>query len=256
MIRIHKPASAPQILQGRGQTQTQTDCAGFDNDPGYRSGRKRFKFKRAIYANKKVKSVLLKAQHDKCAFCERRITPSSYGDVEHYRPKGAFRASTTGRKQTPAYYWLAYAWDNLLASCEICNQRFKGEAFPLLNESRRARSHHDDVSAEQPALINPATEDPSQFITFRGEIPCSIGGGRRGKETIRLLGLDRPKLNDDRMEKLEVLLYLRKVVDMAEANPKNQVLQSLLREARSFLASAVQDTSEYAAMARAALAIR
>src|SRR5438552_12772588 len=40
-----------------------------------------------------VKAVYVRLQHNKCAYCERRLTGLDYGgaiehDLEHYRPKG------------------------------------------------------------------------------------------------------------------------------------------------------------------------
>lgn len=63
-----------------------------------------------------VKDQLLKESNDKCAYCESSMLAVAFGDVEHYRPKSV-------------YWWLAYVYDNYLASCAICNQRFKGAQF-------------------------------------------------------------------------------------------------------------------------------
>lgn len=51
----------------------------------------------------------------------------AYGDGEHYRPKST-------------YWWLAYNYDNYLASCTLCNQRFKEAKFPI--RGRHALPHH------------------------------------------------------------------------------------------------------------------
>ena len=92
MIHIQKPNAAPRILRNRGVTQTDADEAAYDGAPqDYRSGTKTFQFNRDIYAAKSVKNALLKAQHDKCCFCEAKVTHVAYGDVEHFRPKADFR---------------------------------------------------------------------------------------------------------------------------------------------------------------------
>lgn len=59
---------------------------------------------------KPAKEQLIIESNGKCAFCECEIPSHSNGDVEHYRPKSI-------------YWWLAYAIDNFLLSCSICNQR-------------------------------------------------------------------------------------------------------------------------------------
>ena len=54
----------------------------------------------------------------KCAYCESPTDTVAHGDVEHYRPKSK-------------YWWLAYCYDNYLYACQICNQVYKGDEFPV-----------------------------------------------------------------------------------------------------------------------------
>ncbi|MBI4604805.1 MAG: hypothetical protein HY721_22815 [Planctomycetes bacterium] len=42
----------------------------------------------------------------------------AHGDVEHFRPK-------------KIYWWLAYCYDNMLYACQLCNQSFKSDHFPV-----------------------------------------------------------------------------------------------------------------------------
>jgi len=63
-----------------------------------------------------TKAQLLLETGNKCAYCETPTAVIAYGDVEHYRPKSK-------------YWWLAYVYDNYLASCTVCNQRFKGAKY-------------------------------------------------------------------------------------------------------------------------------
>ncbi|MFX1554713.1 MAG: hypothetical protein ACFFBV_12360, partial [Promethearchaeota archaeon] len=68
----------------------------------------------------------------KCAYCETQIVSDQYGDMEHYRPKNAVtdengeeikKEGENGQTIThPGYYWLAYDWQNLLLTCEMCNR--------------------------------------------------------------------------------------------------------------------------------------
>ena len=88
----------------------------------------------------------------------------------------------------PGYYWLAYEWSNLLFCCQLCNQRFKRNHFPLADETKRARSHHEDIKNEQPLLIHPAQDDPGMFLEFNEEYLRAINGNQRGKATIEILG--------------------------------------------------------------------
>ncbi len=65
-----------------------------------------------------AKDQLKTETHGKCAYCEADTQVVAHGDVEHYRPKSK-------------YWWLAYCYDNYLFSCQICNQSFKSDNFPV-----------------------------------------------------------------------------------------------------------------------------
>ena len=240
MIRIQKPLKVPNILTTRGKAQTLKDCAGYD------SGSRKFEFKSHIYNAKSVKDALLKAQHKKCCYCESKFFPTSYGAVEHFRPKGAVKQKQGQSPQYPGYYWLAYDWDNLLVSCERCNTSHKGNLFPLAVQKRRAWNHHGDIAEERPLFVNPAQEDPRRHIRFRGEVAIPVTN--RGRETIQGMGLRRDDLEEARREKLELLRTLHLLVklkkDSAEPNDQNAV-----EKARKFLAEAVLPNAEYSAMA-------
>ena len=125
----------------------------------------------AIYKASDVKEQLLKDQAYKCAYC----------DVEHYRPKNQ-------------YHWLGHDWKNLLFACTICNRSYKKTNFPLADETKRSIDTHD-ISKEEPLIINPSTESPSNYIVYNQHImqPRIINGKEslKGKYTIELF-----KLND------------------------------------------------------------
>lgn len=248
MIKITKPPQAPAILRSRGSTK----CTALCNDyllyaAEYDTGQRTFKFDASIYGDDTVKDMLIEAQHRKCCFCERKTGKD--GDVEHFRPKAGCRQTAKSGLQRPGYYWLAYDWDNLFLSCSACNSRHKRNLFPLANPSQRARCHTDDVAQEAPLFIHSTQQDPEQYIGFRKEIPFAIRGNRLGKATIKALGLDRELLNEVRRDRLNILIHLRKVV---ETLPTNAEGRQLIEEAEAFLAKAVADDGEFAAMARAA----
>ncbi len=208
MIRIEKPAG-PQILTGaenRGPKETQKLKDQFD------SGETDFEFKSNIYGAKSVKNSLIEAQHEKCCFCESKFTHISYGDVEHFRPKGGWVQEEGTPLQKPGYYWLAYDWENLFASCQICNQRFKKNHFPLADPDKRANSHLDDLSEETPVLPHPADDDPEQFITYNVDgQPVAIDNNPRSLAMIQIFGLARQSIVDRRKEVLDGLLHLKEV---------------------------------------------
>ena len=122
---------------------------------------KKHNFKSSCW--KSAKEQLFAETGGKCAYCEDSILAGAYGDVEHYRPKSI-------------YWWLAYCYDNYLAACEICNQRFKRDNFPIQNERMLGPAIHanttDEIIASQTGAIapNPLNEDEvNDFIHLHQE---------------------------------------------------------------------------------------
>lgn len=250
MIRVRKPADAPAVLKTKGKEQTERLTREYDASPAdYDSRAKKFSFDSGLYGHATVKAALVVAQRKKCCFCESKVGMD--GDVEHYRPKAGFSQEKKSPIEGPGYYWLAYAWANLLLACAICNQRFKRNLFPLSDPARRARSHHDDVGREDPLFLNPAETDPERHISFRREIPYAVGGSPHGQATIDALGLGREILNERRRDRIEKLTVLHRLVSL-EHSARQPELIALIQDAKSVLANAVGDDAEFAAMARAA----
>ncbi|MCU0239416.1 MAG: hypothetical protein MUC29_08235 [Pyrinomonadaceae bacterium] len=67
---------------------------------------------------KKAKPQLAIEANGKCAYCEAPTNTVAHGDVEHFRPKSV-------------YWWLVYCYDNYSYACQICNQTYKGDKFPV-----------------------------------------------------------------------------------------------------------------------------
>lgn len=67
---------------------------------------------------KLAKDQLKAESYGKCAYCEADTDAVAHGDVEHYRPKSE-------------YWWQAYTYDNYLFACQICNQTYKSDNFPI-----------------------------------------------------------------------------------------------------------------------------
>ncbi|MDC3379232.1 hypothetical protein OAX78_03015 [Planctomycetota bacterium] len=134
---------------------------------------------------KPAKDQLRVESNDKCAYCEADTKIVAHGDVEHFRPK-------------TLYWWLAYCVDNYLYSCQICNQTFKSNKFPVSGERLKGpqvrkswsdtklerlstRLSPDPVDirsaptlaafrralhAENADLIDPYMEDPAKFLIW------------------------------------------------------------------------------------------
>jgi hypothetical protein len=257
VIRIHK-GRTPASLRERGPQETKCLCDQYDAAPAkYASGELTFEFKGEVYGAEEIKTALRNAQHDKCAFCEARVSHIAYGDVEHFRPKAGHVQREGGTLQRPGYYWLAYKWSNLFFACQLCNQRFKRNLFPLRNPAKRARSHHDKLSGERPLLINPGITVPASHVGFREEIAFPVRGSRQGQATIDVLGLNREEMVEARLNHLRIVQTLRTTCLLVRQHLERGVMSSSLREhlaeCEARLESCTQDRAEYAAMTRAAL---
>jgi hypothetical protein len=85
MIEIRRPIAAPDVLLTKGRQLRD------EHIMQHKRGDADFAFDRDVYSNTTVKASLRIAQHDKCSFCEPKVTHIAFGDIEHFRPKAAFR---------------------------------------------------------------------------------------------------------------------------------------------------------------------
>jgi hypothetical protein len=91
---------------------------------------------------------------------------------------------------SPGYWWRAFDWENYLLSCQICNQQWKQNLFPV----RGKRAITPDCPPEESLLLSPFGEfDPAQHFRY-GRIGEIIGLTPEGRATIVTCGLDRPSL--------------------------------------------------------------
>jgi hypothetical protein len=118
----------------------------------------------------------------------------------------------------------------------------------LANPRRRARSHHGDTGVERILLVNPGAQDPRDHIHFRDDAPEPITN--KGRITIDVVGLDRPSLREDRLEKIAILRAWRDITKLAATRPHDRELQNLANGFRNFLASAILPYAEFSSMAQ------
>ena len=230
MIRINKTDNIPLKLSEDGATATAANIAAFEASPDEyissptRNGRqvKKFEITGDIYGHATVKDQLKEEQDFKCCFCEAYFIANGHGDVEHFRPKSAYKKKGERRLTYPGYYWLAYHWFNLYFSCQICNGSFKGNHFPLFDEANRMLSHLDaaNIDNENPVLIDPGKDNPEEFIQFREEVPYAVNDNDKGKTSIKAYGLDRDDLNRIRFDYLQLLDVTLTFADFNLTNPR------------------------------------
>ncbi len=235
MIKINKPKQAKTDLRYSRNDQEAARKYGVDTVRG------KYKFILRTHFNKKkydqgifafdfddtyteVKDELLRIQKQKCCYCEAKLTTVNHniiGNVEHFRPKDGYIQNLDTKKLIkPSYYWLAYEWDNLLFSCEKCNN-IKGNFFPLIDDTKRAKNHHYSIEREEPYLINPVKENPNEHFTFSKEYikPLSV----RGSVSIKILGLDRVELEESRRERLDYVENIKLILDHSDRYSPNTI---------------------------------
>jgi uncharacterized protein (TIGR02646 family) len=180
-------------------------------------------FKSAFW--KTAKAQLKKESNGKCAYCEANTEVVAHGDVEHYRPKSI-------------YWWLAYTYDNYLYACQICNQSYKNNNFPISankypEPAIAANTSDDEIEllagnispdpikitlnytlqkyleehkAEVALLLNPYFDDPATYFAYEADdtteevkiIPAEPKYSNRVKAAEDFYGINRIELKNVR----------------------------------------------------------
>jgi uncharacterized protein (TIGR02646 family) len=160
--------------------------------------------------------------HGKCAYCESKIMVVTYGEIEHFRPKSI-------------YVDLTFTWENLLLSCDICNNtNHKGTKFPLDSQG-------------YPLLIDPTdpTIEPSNHLEFSWDATAGIasvyGRDQRGTTVENIFDLNgtrgRTELINHRSKYVKRLLALLRFAQSGD------------QEAITLLKEASEPSAEYSAFA-------
>lgn len=167
-----------------------------------------------------VKQPLYDMFYGKCAFCERKVEIST-GHIEHFKPKSQ-------------YVDLTFDWNNLLYSCEVCNNKqHKGDKFPL------------DCDAT-PLLIDPTDKncDIYEYLEFywdkNTQLASIYGKDGRGKVVEEIFELNRKDLRIHRSVQIKTILAL---LEFAQGNETNAI------KARELLKEYCKPDREYSAFA-------
>jgi len=220
MIRVQRSAPPPHLIRWADKWTAELLAAIRQHENGNSGPPPKSLWNK--YNKGYVKQALREMFHDKCAYCESKITHVDYPHIEHYRPK-------------KKYPHLTFRWENLLLAYGMCNSRtYKDEHFPV-----------QDNDDNRPLLLNPCDDDPKQHIRFEQAwvVPLS----ERGRTTSELLGLNRrDELLDRRREKYVLIFGIRLLVEGYENNGGAANAQVWRTEIEK-MASA---EAEYAAMVR------
>lgn len=246
MIKISKSKTVPPKLQTDGKAENAQNCADYmAKSKSYIKGPLKFDIKNSIYGHPLVKGSLRNSQHSKCCFCEKDQSDEN-GAVEHFRPKGGYKSSKKESVKKPGYYWLGYEWSNLYFVCSFCNSTAnKGNLFPLLDESKRVKSHKGNIKRETPLLLDPAgLKNPRNHIIFEGHLPLPKEKSVYGKKTIEICGLDRDELNNFRKKLINDIQTRLSILE-----EKKSFKSDVVNKAKIYIKNSVKANAEFSATA-------
>lgn len=216
---------------------------------------------------KPAKGQLKRESNGKCAYCDASTDTVAHGDVEHFRPKSL-------------YWWLAYCYDNYLFACQICNQTFKGNNFPvpgprlveppmppvkptgqalddLVDALALEAETLDDLhftglwGPEAGDLVNPYLEDPADLFEYdidavKEEVALRAGPDPRAASAFAAahtyLGLNRPELCRDRFMQYTPLVAARKMLGSIDPEMR--------KDGKALILTLQRAKQPYAGMAR------
>lgn len=245
MIKIDK-GEAPKILVTKGEMLTESLQSEFDmHMVEYSNGALKFEFT-ITYRSDEVQEALIKCQFNKCCFSEAKFV-GDYPNVEHFRPKGRIDEIEPKSSSYPGYYWLAYKWSNLFLCKQLINISYKRNFFPLVKDTIRTRSHHDDLENEIPLLVDPSKDEPRNHIYFHLDVP--IHKDEKGKATIEYLGLKHPHFKEARETKFKLLEGIKTLVELLLAENNDYKEHPKVIKYISVLQEAKQPNAEFSSMA-------
>jgi hypothetical protein len=209
MRYVDKTPVGQTLPQGWAQRASDAATAVAAVNPQARSGE--VNARRVIWGD--LKDTLRQVSQNKCWYCES-IEIRSDNAVDHFRPKNRV-AESAGHS---GYWWLAFSWDNYRFSCTFCNSKRtsndgeggggKADRFPLRVEATRAHNPGDDLTLEDPVLLDPCIAADPGLLWFdeTGQaVPGPVCGAddnayprQRVLTSIEVYHLNQPDLVDQR----------------------------------------------------------
>ncbi len=208
MIELEK-GDVPQVIENNGEEWTAKWVDHVQN------GSAISKADKTRYSHPQIKDAIRNETHDKCAYCESKVTQVYPGDVEHILPK----------KKCPD---LFVAWDNLTFCCSICNNK--------------KRDYYDPAEP----FLNPYQDNPEDHLAFHGPMLFHRPGSEKGERTAKLLELSRTALVERRAECIE---RIKPLIDRWAEQEEGALKELLLREIKQVAGN----QAEYSAALRSFL---
>ena len=188
MIKLIKQ-QCPEIIRQSKETWTKELLKAKENGEDISKFNKNYK-------RPEIKDALKQDASNKCMYCESKVSPTYYGDIEHIKPKSK-------------YPELTFEWDNLGFACRLCN-----------NIKR-------DKYEEDNPIINPFKENPLDFFDPIGAYIYPKKGNSRGKITEETVELNRPDLLEQRRDEFN---QIKKLVKIMNSRPGDLELRQVIIE--------------------------
>lgn len=221
MKKLDRP-SAPTCLGTDTEEQAQAHRNRYAN-PRYPSGAWRACWNDLdldAYGVSAPRRALLAMSDNECAYCGIWILNDQM-KVDHVLPKEAFP-------------FIAYAWENLLPSCDPCNRR-KGALVPASLNGKRIverclaettpydlifdKPHLFSTVAKEDRLVDPSIDDPADHIDLLLDVPDYHPKTPLGDRTYERLLRHREVV--DRLHRVRELAH-----DLLELEPSADQLEN------------------------------
>ncbi|MXX15114.1 MAG: HNH endonuclease [Gemmatimonadetes bacterium] len=207
MIKLTK-CDEPRVLVEKGQSWKAEYIAGVET--GNLKDSQRYR-----YRHRDIKEALRTETHEKCAYCESKISHVHPGEIDHISP-------VSHRPD------LCVEWNNLTLVCSECNRR------------------KSDYYNEEEPLINPYIDEPSEHLIFFG--PLVLHRDAMGFRTTKQIELSRTQLIERKQERIEQLNML---VQQWREMPNGSTRQFLWEEIMQY----ASDDAEFAGTIRAFISV-
>lgn len=164
-MRFVKRTEKPLSLSLYAEQWTKELLAQIDNKGSYSKVDAEYKER---YRQEDVKKALERMYTGHCCYCESIIGISTYGRIEHLKPKSLVQ-----------FHMYSFDWDNLHWCCEVCNTSYKKQKWNF----------------EYP-ILDPSSDQIKDYLRINlqtGEYE-EIDDNPRARTTIEHTGLNREKL--------------------------------------------------------------
>ncbi|MBL8896850.1 MAG: AAA family ATPase, partial [Planctomycetes bacterium] len=258
MLKLDRPEMGPDTLSSERAELAREAARRF-----FTQGKKRLRrheFDVELWQERDVVEAVTSIAHKKCAYCEAKLRAGDEEQiVDHFRP---FEEALGGDTPAPnGYWWLAYAWENLLPACALCRAN-KGLHFPVLGD----RLESPDDREEDALLLDPTLDNPLHYLRFRRDgrvepldvtpaIPSAL-------KTIEVIGLNRPDLVRARGERFRALVDAVKPLLGEQVKPsrydRERIIATVLDEcdAKREHAGALRSWLRYQALKQDGVTVR